>query len=52
MMCLGQVNPNPALFGDTCHSYLALGAVPRAGLMKGGFIFWLEGGWPSVGEEG
>ncbi len=31
MVRLGQVNPNPALFDNTCHSYLALGATPQAG---------------------
>jgi 8-oxo-dGTP pyrophosphatase MutT (NUDIX family) len=27
---LGQVNPNPALFANTCHSYLALEVAPQA----------------------
>lgn len=27
---LGQVNPNPALFDNTCHTFLAQDAVPRA----------------------
>jgi ADP-ribose pyrophosphatase len=30
LLRLGQVNPNPALFGNTCHYYLALEAVPLA----------------------
>jgi 8-oxo-dGTP pyrophosphatase MutT (NUDIX family) len=30
LLRLGQVNPNPALFGNTCHSYLALEAVVQA----------------------
>lgn len=28
---LGQVNPNPAMFDNVCHSYLALGCRLRAG---------------------
>lgn len=30
MLHLGQVNPNPALFDNTCHSFLALEALPLA----------------------
>ncbi|MFH1036337.1 MAG: NUDIX hydrolase [Pseudomonadota bacterium] len=30
LLRLGQVNPNPALFSNICHSYLALEARPQA----------------------
>lgn len=33
---LGRINPNPAIFGNTCHTFLASGAVPFAEIRNEG----------------